>query len=556
VLCWPQKDQCMEHFVDLLSKKLATTTSRRGLLAITSRTAFAAFVTSSGIGRLWGQIVSSAPKATAGSSRCGAVQKSVQLSVGDYGAAQYGTIRDYIAAVDLRVDHALDAHLIDRKCALCITNEFVREIPVEQQASCGPLVPPTSACGKLSREHVHAAAILSFSAAPDAWGDGNQWLLWITLTQEILGCQFVSGSSTSTVESFKAIATTGTAVAADSATCAQPGVNYCGPGNSANPNIPGTGQFLPKVAPCLNNACCNHDNCYAAECAPGVCYFTPQNAACDAPLVAACMGDDGCSSGLVTSCGIDPLCILSTVAVCGVVICATRAPTKLCKEIQLARLLVSPQCASPCNGSCCAAGTDCVTTVTSVPGAIKGICCSPGATACGTTCCAPPATCQNDSCTCPTGQPPCGATCCAAGQTCSSGQCTSSGCPAGSTRCGPATPINNGCCPDTTKCCSGFGVFGCIPPDFTCCPNVAAVDACPPGDTCVMGSTGGICCTSGQFGCLSGQGTVTANSCCPIGSVCCPGSGFQNACCFPGATVCCSDLVGQGFCIGDTNTCP
>ena len=45
----------MEHFIDSPSKELAKTTSRRSLLSITSRTLLASFVSSTGIGRLWGQ---------------------------------------------------------------------------------------------------------------------------------------------------------------------------------------------------------------------------------------------------------------------------------------------------------------------------------------------------------------------------------------------------------------------------------------------------------------------------------------------------------------------
>jgi|ERR1700674_213899 len=44
----------MEHFIDSLSKQLTKTTSRRSMLSLASRTLFASFVTSTGIGRLWG----------------------------------------------------------------------------------------------------------------------------------------------------------------------------------------------------------------------------------------------------------------------------------------------------------------------------------------------------------------------------------------------------------------------------------------------------------------------------------------------------------------------
>jgi hypothetical protein len=439
------------------------------MLGIASRTLFGALISShTWVTKLWADDLD---EGSTGSSQCGAVQKSVQLSVGDYSTNNYTGIKDYLETVKLRVDHGLDAHLIDRKCAECITNQFVSAVPVEQQSACGPVVTPTAACGFLSQKQVHAASILSFSAAPNAWGDGNQWTLWVNLTQQILGCQFISETNAPSTASATVVAA---AASTGSATCAQPGVFYCGPGNSTNPTFPGTGILFPPVSPCMNNACCNHDNCYAKECAPGVCYFTPQNADCDAPLLSACLGQGGCST--LKSCNpFNPLCEISTIAVCAVVVCAEVPLSPLCAAIQSARLSISPQCETPCNGSCCGTASECLTSSTSVPGAIAGTCC-PSAQVCGTTCCTSTQTCSNGTCatTCSSGETPCGNVCCPKEQYCSNGVCvTNSNCP-GEMPCGQA------CCPSTWECCAP-GVCAETPAGQICCYEDGVVVVCGVG---------------------------------------------------------------------------
>src|SRR5262249_38072319 len=150
------------------------------------------------------------------------------------------------------------------------------------------------------------------------------------------------------------------AALAAATTCAASGVNYCGPGNSGDPTNPFR-NFLPTVAKCLNEACCNHDNCYAEDCQSKLCYFT-SNKTCDNPLLATCLGFGSCSRQ-------DILGSLPTQFVCTIVTCLLLpAPGSICQDIQRLRL-ANPACQQPCNGSsCCPSGTTCSTSTTAVPG--------------------------------------------------------------------------------------------------------------------------------------------------------------------------------------------
>ena len=71
----------MQELIDSLSKRLATAVSRRDMLRIGSQTFLAAFVSSAGIGKLWAAVGSS--PGGVNSSACGAVQRSIQLAIGD-----------------------------------------------------------------------------------------------------------------------------------------------------------------------------------------------------------------------------------------------------------------------------------------------------------------------------------------------------------------------------------------------------------------------------------------------------------------------------------------
>ena len=222
----------MEHFIDDLSKKLAGALSRRDMLRVTGRSFFAALVASTPIGKMWASTTTSA--GDVGSSSCGAVQRVAQLAFPN--PTKFSNHGSYVSAVASSVSAALDATLITKTCSECIVGQFGSSVPVNQQQLCGTVQPPTAACQAASQKQVETASILAFSAAPNAWGDGNQWALWLTLTQEILSCTFVTEGNTPSATSFEAssVATT----SAQATACAQSGVNYCGPGNSADPNNP------------------------------------------------------------------------------------------------------------------------------------------------------------------------------------------------------------------------------------------------------------------------------------------------------------------------------
>lgn len=513
------------NFIDDLSKRMANTVSRRDMLRVASRTFFATFLGSTRIARAWAQVASTTGYNFRGLNSCGAVQKSVQLSVGNYNADGHGNLQTYIDAVALPVVTALEAQLINDECAGCILNQFRTQTTVAKQTSCGPIIVPSSICTApgapdlagqtVSTSQIHAASILALSAAPNAFADGSQFLIWSNLTQEILGCLLGS-----TVLPSLALPVKPDAAATASATCAYDGVNYCGPGNSVVPTFPGIP--LPVVAACLNEQCCQHDNCYAKNCESFGCYFTPQTALCDAPLIAACRGQgpNGCS--------FSDLASGWTAAICAFVTCATTFdPTSpLCYAINTSRLALAPQCLNPCNDSCCASGTTCTTGSSLVPGSIEGLCCPPRSSVCGNTCCALPGICRNGSCTTNS----CAA-CAPQAVCCENGTSTPFCGDPGETCCGTV-----GLCPAGWVCCGTGSNAGCGAPGSTCCTSREGVSfSCAPGGVCCGDKCADVCCAEDVNGADFG---------CPSISPTCCGSGSNLICC------------GPGNCCGSTSTGP
>jgi hypothetical protein len=368
--------------------------------------------------------------------------------------------------------------------------------------------------------------------------DGASFELLLQLTQGILGCQIVTSDTSASASMAENLSQAAALVA--TSTCAAPAVNYCGPGNSGNPGNPFR-NFLPTVAPCLNEACCNHDNCYADVCESLPCYFT-SNRACDNPLLATCLGFGSCSRQ-------DILGSLPTQFVCTVITCLLLpAPGTICEDIQRPRV-ANPACQQPCTASsCCPQGTTCSTSATVVAGARNGVCCPPNQTACGSSstccpsgqccgsvCCSSSQTCSNRTCvtTCSSGETLCGTQCCPAGQICSNGQCMTS-CPLGTLLCGTSCcssgqTCSNGSCVPTT--CSSGGIpcgpgGGCCYDGHVCCENPLGQFGC--------GFIGGICCSNG----------ITAISC-PANNGCCF-SGDAAWCCPPPTTGC---GAGLGVCV-------
>jgi len=527
----------MERFIDDFSKRLARATSRRDVLSMGTRTLFAAFISSTGIGRLWAHTTSiSTLPGDVGGSSCGAVQQSVQLAFPD--PTKFSNHGGYVSAAARSVSAAQAANLITSACSGCIVSQFAQSIPVSQQQSCGSIVSPTDLCSNsdVSTTQIGVAAVLALGAVPNAMGDAASYTLLLEGAQNILGCQF----DASNVGASFAKPSPDTFAQTATDTCAAPGVEYCGPGNSANPGLP-LGFGIIKVPECLNEACCVHDNCYAEVCEPSVCDFT-SNVTCDNPLLATCLGFDSCSRETI-------LGDQGALFVCQIVTCLllpTSIPISVggltlnCADIQRNRLS-NPLCQQPCVGSsCCPSGETCTTSTTVVPGALNGVCCPTGQTACGsssnccasgqccgTTCCSPPQVCSNGTCACPSGETPCGTNCCSSTQVCSNAECLGS-CPADTALCGTS------CCVSGQTCSNGL----CVPTQ------------CPPGNYGC--SPFGGCCRNGQPCCPPPPGSSPFAWGCGqfIGGICCPNGGAcpaGNTCCSSGESMwCCSTSCGIG----------
>src|SRR5208282_1451331 len=297
----------MEHIFDLLSKQLAKAVTRRDAARILARGLFGAFLTGAGLKSGWSLTQARTagtgpepvlPVPSAVSDPCGAVQEAIQLAVGDNDPDKYANYTDYVQAATNYAQVALDGGLITETCAGCILDQFIESVPVGQQVACGPVVMPTTLCGAIpasaapnpivnpfaDSERVHprvprgpvvmpntsatplgvriqAAAVLSSGAAPTAWSDAQQFLLMLTLAQEMVGCLF--GPPQPIAHPFNRevahaspaappVSSGNQASPDDTTACSgtqrmTPGVDYCGKGNSLNDSL-GT----LTVAPCLN----------------------------------------------------------------------------------------------------------------------------------------------------------------------------------------------------------------------------------------------------------------------------------------------------------------
>jgi hypothetical protein len=598
----------MEHFIDDLSKQLAKTVSRRDMLSITSRTLFTAFLASTSVAKLWGRM---SPESSddIGTTTCGGVQKTIQLAFRDPSAFQHHTA--YVRAVAQSVAAAGD--LITEDCSECIVEQFAKSVPISQQQPCGPVVMPTQFCWQTgaTAEQIRTATVLAMHAAPDAWSDDQQFDLLLVLAEEILGCLFdvtapqPSATQVATASVMASAVSTAPPPPVIGPHCETPGVKYCGPTNSLE--HPG----LPAVAPCLNEACFSHDNCYSEHCISGPCFFTPQTARiCDDSLLVACQI---CSFGSAS----DPL-FGNSIFVCQTITCLMGGPVcdpnaqpnlqskiacisqnRYCEDQLTIRGNIAQcnqtaaQCSScdgrsPCGSIagqgccvsqfCCPCGQTCAngrcqcgpgqigcdlhccpSGGTCCPGPTVDVlpfCCAAGQTCCGATCCDPGVVC-------------CGTTCCAPGQTCKNGTCTS--CPAGQIACGST------CCASGLSCSNGQCV---CPTGQPMCGTIC----CPAGETCQNGTCtgcptgqiacGSTCCASNQTCCF--QESNGLFGCIPSTAVCCPtnrgytetcNGSFGEFCCPPGCcfaefagagATCCSTYIGitpQGQCCGAGWSC-
>ena len=571
----------MENFFDELSKQAAKAVSRREALKVTGRGICGLLLASTPVAKLWARMLPASNEDDAGTATCGAVQKTVQLTFPD--PSRYPNHGAFVRAVAHSVAAARD--LVTEDCSECIVDQFAKDVPISQQRSCGPVVMPTQLCTQtgVSAQQITSAAVLALRAAPNAWSDIQQFELLNVLVEEILGCLFDAtalqpSATQSPASSIQALAVT---VPPPAPNCITPDVKYCGPSNSLEHS------FLLAVAPCLNEACFFHDNCYSEHCilSPSIshfndCIFTTQTAAiCDVALLQACKT---CSFGAVS----DPLFKHSSL-VCAIATCLAGEPVcdpnlqpnlpsriacmtknNNCAAQYTLRSSVSvcnqpaPECRS-CNGQspcgslegqdccasqfCCPCGQTCANGscqcgpgkitcgshccdvgATCCPGPTVDVlpfCCAAGQACCGTTCCAPGVVC-------------CGTTCCAPGQTCQNGTCT--GCPPGQTACGQT------CCAAGLTCSNGQCV----------CPSgqpMCGTICCASGQTCQNGTCTTTVCPPGEAACGSGCCNPATVACCPTSSggfacappswVCCPSPSTY----CPPNELCCPDGCCGGF---------
>ena len=462
-----------------------------------------AFAAATGINKVWAAIPGVA--APSGTSQCGAVQQALQLGIGDYVEAIFGTRKQWLSLLTDGATQATQAALITESCSSCIVDQFRNNVPVAEQTSCGSIVSPVVECtaATASKPKVDAASALALVAAPNAMSDGESFNTFVLLTQEILNCLII------TTQQKSPEAEEAPEVLAAASACAASGVSYCGPGNSGDPSNSSWGYVLKLLdpPPCLNEECCQHDNCYAKSCIPTSCYFSASVASsCDNPLIAACNGTGSCSSSEL----LKP----SALAICAAVNCLTSGvanAAQICNFLQQGSqgICSSSNCGQ---STCCASGTSCETGPTVVPHALTGVCCPPGSFPCESTCCPSGQMCSGTQCVeaCTEGEVACGHFCCPPGYTCSGAQCLPYFCP-------PTSPVP----------CYSDGELTCCAPSSVCCGNQTGQAGCPPPGWFCCGPDGGVC--PPDVVCCEQANQANNFGCCPQGYAC-----VNRACVPPG----------------------
>jgi len=318
-----------------------------------------------------------------GSPQCGAVQKSIQLSVGNDDPTRYRNHSIYVRAVSKLLMPPKRTKLINGACSTCIINEFKDGLAIDDQTSCGTYIAPTQPCtsSKATLNQIDTATILSIGPLSNPWGDPTQFQSFLQSVDAILGCQVDSPST----QSLSLVNRDEELLAPDLGTqgvnyckSAIQGVNYCGPGNSI------TNPILESVAviPCLNQACFSHDTCYSDKCVAGECIWTPQSQSCDTSLTNACLGKvSSCPLSAIAS---DP----TSKTVCDLVKCLNGidlAGSTNCAALRAARLKASPECGQPTSFDCVSNTTISVNDVSAAIGmtAILGATLGPSACAGG-----------------------------------------------------------------------------------------------------------------------------------------------------------------------------
>ncbi|SRR6266567_121694 len=487
----------MEHFIDSLSKQLAKTTSRRGMLSLSSRTLFASFVASTGIGRLWGSSTTTLSSSQVCPS-CGTCQQCNTQA----GKCGQDCENPCTAAVLCSLAQQFPPYLtLQSFLAAQFTSASVPEALV--------LVEPSVAQSKvLSTAYTGADPSVTanlyftetssgFNAYAVTYSNGApQFGYFIAANGQLQ--QALPPYQLSTAA---AVTSTPTGVAEASL---QTNISRAAEGCQTLCEI-ACAEAVVQFTRCLELV--------TADCAlSGPAY-----------LECALVGGALCLAGSAATCGI--LCSVFT-AFKGVQAnsqtTATFQTGSTCpfQPGQPCGPLRCGTCQTCSNGACmpitCPSGYSCssATGTCSCNNFCGGMCCPAGATCCGTTCCAPTGLCIDGICTtnsCGPGTIRCGTTCCStATQACSNGTCVPSTCGScttgsfcgcggvgGTAICCPSgdfcvDPIQALCCGnDNTVCCGGI----CCPQGFSCCCNIYGNSiCCPPGGICEPIQGGGMAC--------------------------------------------------------------
>ena len=518
----------MEYFFDDLSKRIATAASRRDMLSITARTCFAAFLSSTGIGKLW----ASSTKALSSSQVCPGCgtcrQCNTKAGKCDEDCEDRCTAallcliaQQFPPYVTLQAFLATQFTSASNPDALVLIEPGVKHAKVLSTTYSGT---DPSATAKLyfteTTGGFNAYAVTFSNGAPKfgyfvaANGQLQQALPPYQLSTAAVG------TSTST------------------------GVTEGIPGTSVSQAVAPARRRRPVATACKEgcNLICGAiiaDLCtdiVGASCTSTI-VFGPE-----APLLCFLL------SATLCSVGSDPLCT----KLCEGATCSCQPGSQPCG------LSCCGTCESCTNGACmpisCPSGYSC--------SSITGTCtCN---NLCGPTCCSSGQTCSNGTCvtSCPAGTTVCGTACCAAGETCQNGACTSS-CGPGLAPCGPggrccgvccengtATPFCGdpgetccgtiGLCPPSWVCCGTGANASCGPPGAICCTSRAGTTfVCNPGQVCCGDTCAAVCCATNvngaDFGCNS-----SGQSCC--------GSGANTICCGSGPGCCATTSTGIPFC--------
>jgi hypothetical protein len=490
----------MEHFIDSLSKQLTKTTSRRSMLSLASRTLFASFVTSTGIGRLWGSSTTTL-SSTQVCPSCGTCQQCNTKA---------------------------------RKCGQDCENPCTAAALCSQAQQFPPYVTLQSFLGNQFTATGEPQALVFMEPS-------------VSQT-EVLGTTYTGTDLSKTATLFFTFAPSGTNAYAVQYSNGTPQFGYfVDPLGQVQQLVPP--YQLPSPASAAGVRAATQQQQTAAANATSTCKALVSEICDVAGAVASfescvLVAAGYCAEAILVGPEAPVICDLVLIGVCtlraffvpNLNLCAPFFSKVFC-NCSAGQQPCGSGCCGACqtcsNGACvptvCPSGYSCssATGTCSCDNFCGTMCCSSGETCCGTSCCAADQTCSNGTCvtSCPSGTTPCGPSgrCCAV--CCPNGTATPFCGDVGETCCGTA-----GLCPQGSYCCnSTAGV--CAQNGGICCTSSTGVSfACNPGEVCCGNKCAGVCCGVDASG--NGIG-------CPAGESCC-GSGANTICCGAG---CCSGTI-------------